>query len=485
MIDIDKLKNDRDGRTLVVFESILVGSVFALAIWSIRPLLEEWVAFVAFNTFGTGVLASHFAASPLRPLHVVPYWLQWIAAGGTPVGVGIFCGLLMALRYLVVRWAVSPLLTGSGRVIFALLCTVCVGWQALWLGRFSPAQISSIFFFAALGFSIRLSRRASFPHAAGATASIMLMLPVYQAPLLVAGLFPFMAAFGFWSGKSQGSALRRFVRVGAPLLLGVMAYVIYCAIMYTNTRIGYEAELAFNESSGLWRNVTQIYRAIFLVSPQTVALYGFILYAFSKHGVQDQGTTKLRSIWPYLAIFVLPLLSLIYTSRLHTNDPERVLFPFFLGFCLLALQALKRQDPPVSYRDGKPMLLLALPILAWATVCAIEARSAWTLQSYVVRTTAAFATVHKATSVAIIDETGLLGDVYSLLGDTLTRALKSQGQEVDTTICTPLDVDRLHPVAQRYPISTTPRCDGDVGSRESTLVLLARTEDGRLRLAPR
>ena len=124
------------GRSLFVQEFVGVGLLFALAVWSMRPLLEEWGMFYAFHLEGARFFILHFEKGPMRPLHILAYWLQWLLAGGQPVGVGIAGGLLVVARYLVVRWAVAPLLSPVQGAVFAFPCAACVGWSGMWLGRF-------------------------------------------------------------------------------------------------------------------------------------------------------------------------------------------------------------------------------------------------------------------------------------------------------------------------------------------------------------
>lgn len=70
--------------------------------------------------------------------------------------------------------------------------------------------------------------------------------------------------------------------------------------------------------------------------------------------------------------------------------------------------------------------------------------------------------------------TGTLGDVYTLLPPIMTDALAINGKKIDATICTPISVDRLHPIAQRYPIPSTERCEEMANKPNGTLILTAQ-----------
>lgn len=456
-----------ESRSLLAFEIVTVGLLFALAVWSIRPLLEEWGLFLAFNLHGLQYFAQLFDQSPIRPLHILPYWLQWAAAGGRPVGVGILCGLLMVLRYLVVRWAVSPILPGPQRAAFALLCAVCLGWQGLWFGRFSAAQISSILFFATLGFAIRLCIQPRIGAMVAAGFCVLLFLPIYQAPLLVAALLPFLALFGCWTESPRIPPLRRFLLVGIPLLLGVGLYVGYCVAAYLLIGAGYEANVQTLEltQAGIFTNISQAYRAAFVATPFTLPFYGLVLCVFSAFAARRSPAPLRRLLLLSLLTTGLPLLSLIYLYPPHTNDPERMLYPAYLGFSLIALAALAGRPGAAPQPADRTILMLALPLLAWAAICAADVRGLWALQSYVLGTTANIADARQTRSILIVDRTGRLGDVYTLYASTVSEALISQGKPLDVAICTPAEVDRIHPVAKRFPLQTTPRCTADAGGR--------------------
>jgi hypothetical protein len=85
--------------------------------------------------------------------------------------------------------------------------------------------------------------------------------------------------------------------------------------------------------------------------------------------------------------------------------------------------------------------------------------------------------------------TGKLGDVYTLYQTTLTDALALTGDErVMATICTPLSVDRVHPVANRFPIPSTQRCEDlpELKREAQPGLLVTRWNDGVLDVvAPR
>ncbi len=468
-------------RRLLTFEVVAVSVLVALAVWSMRPLLEEWGFFYAFNAVGLRYFVTSFEASPVRPLHVFPYWLQWAMSGGQHIGVGIACGLLMALRYLVVRWAVSPILPAPQRAIFALLCATCLGWQGLWFGRFSAAQISSILFFAALGFAIRLCFRARMRDMIAAGLCVFVFLLIYQAPLFVTALLPLIAFSGAWKNDPQTPPIKRFLLVGVPLLAGTILYIAYSLAAQKFIGPGYEANMMPHQLTlSQWRrNLLQTYHAAFIATPFALPLYTLALCAFAAHEARRSEWHLGRVGLLCLSILALPLLSLIYFYPMHTNDPERVLFPVYLGFCLLALAALSGQEGRASQPADNTIMALALPLMAWAAICAIEVRGYWKLQSYVLTATAKVIDGRKDQKILIVDQTGRLGDIYTLYDNTFHAALLVLGKKAEITICTPTEVDRLHPVARRFPVSTTARCEA---STSADTILIAHEHKGKVRL---
>ena len=461
-------------RALLVYEIVGVGILFALTAWAMRPLLEEWGMFHAFNVHGARFFIVHFDNGPMRPLHILPYWLQWLSAGGQPVGVGIVGGLLVIARYLTVRWAVAPILSPAQRATFALLCAACVGWSGMWLGRFGAGQISSILFFAVVGFSIRLSRSMSIGYMLGSLACTLLILTIYQAPLLVMAALPFIAGMGLWGQAKHDTGWRRFLRVGIPLASGLIAYVVYGALIYKNFGAGYEGNLESEFTlEALYGNIVRAYGTVFLGQYFMLAFLYFIL--FSMTCVDRESKYRFVRIAPYLlAVLFLPIFSLIYPTAAHTNDPERMMFPVFLGFCLIVMLAMTARRT-----EARAISPVIIPVLAWALFCAVEVRSYWNLQSYVVRIVEEFSIRHQKQKLIIADYTGILGDIYTLYQGTLTAALYSRGVRAEATICTPEETDRLHPLARRFPVPSTLRCT----DRELTDAdMLVQMVDGRPRL---
>ena len=450
---------------LSVAEIVTVLFLILMSVWSVRPLVEEWGIFLAFERHGLGYIVSSLPGWAMRPLLLVPFALQWIVAGGNTIGIGIFTGILLLTRYLIVRWAVMPIIAPTERWVFATLATTLVSWPGLWLARFSAAQISAIMLFIAVGCSIRLCLRPSMLYSVISAVAVIGFMTIYQAPVFVAATLPFIAYA--WvpegAGFNMRSRITRFLRVGIPLLAGIFLYVLYAVVAYVNFGTGYEGGLYAGAvySGGAILNLTTAYATVFLTNQLTLPILSFVLCAvLLVSGRGDRYDRSKVAIFAFLAMAFLPLLSLPYLSVLHLRDPERTLFPVVLGFCIIVMCVFGSRHLTETRQTALgPAGLIVLALLSSSLVGTVDARNAWSFQKTVMLETRKAMEASGANKVLIHDETGLLGDVYTFFGpSSLTDALLFQGVDADILICTADNVDRLHYVAQRFPIPTTPRC---------------------------
>ncbi|MCO6391108.1 hypothetical protein GTW25_08710 [Aliihoeflea aestuarii] len=443
-------------------EIATLGFLIALTVWSVRPLLEEWGLFHSYLMHGLSYQRDIFSLIALRPLHLTPSGMQWILGGGHPIGVGVVAVLLVAARYIVARWAVAPLLSSAHQWLFAMSATALVGWPGLWLARFHPAQLSAVFLFAALGFSIRLIVKPRAVHFAGAAFSVVALLMTYQALALVVAALPLIALFvrDFdWISRLRGVAIS-----AAALGAGLALYLLYAYLVRDLATDSYEGLLiAHLRSVGLWNvfveNVSTSYATV---------IFGGSLFLISCSLLIGLAIlTDWRPMHAVLAsilILLTPLLSLVYLSVGHLRDPERALFPATVG-ASLALAVVCIQNRARARHGVAAVGVLAM--LAASTVSAYQVRQMWLTQDSIIRQVQAIAEEVQGPLV-IIDNSGRLGDVYTFLEGTLSNAVNVYGTDADIIICTPADVDRKHPYADRYPIQTTRRCeDIDISDRET------------------
>jgi hypothetical protein len=163
----------------------------------------------------------------------------------------------------------------------------------------------------------------------------------------------------------------------------------------------------------------------------------------------------------FFCLALLPLLALIYVSILHLHDPERVRFPIAVGEILLTfslLVHLSKHHSNIVNRLNGTTIVLVLAVTSALTAFAV--RKDDVLQQEVITQASSIVKDYKPKTLVVRDMTGTLGDVYSLYQTVLQDALFVDANEnISAIICTPLSVDRLHPIANRFQIASTPRCE--------------------------
>jgi hypothetical protein len=490
------VKNDQKKLLLLELGTLAVLSV--LTLWSVRALLEEWGLFSAFNALGLGYIKQFAAEIPLRPLHLVPSAMYWEIAQGRTSGVAIGTLLLLVLRYLVVRWAVTPLFQGHDRWIVATLAAVLLAWPGAWLGRFAPAQFSALMFFLAFGFAIRVYRCWSLPAAIGCIVSIILLLCTYQALALCLVALPLFALL--WKVRDQSAPRiglmvenKAALRVAFTIALSFVLYGVYALLVSRGGGGGYEAQLAQSSGrlltiEGLSTHIGGAYLTVFGGAPLLLPLLLVMAFYLQADRAGNDGAVQPPWRAPLVAaglVAILPLFSLIYLNAGHITDPDRVMFPVSVAFVIVAASLLAWRHA-AGQPDGGQLRAVVIvgALLLASTVMAYQVKKYANVQRQVITQAIAAIDAAQPRSLLIQDATGTLGDVYTLLNPTLTQALQVHKRQVDATICTLSSVDRIHPDAQRYPISTTARCEEVPAQPAPVLVLVARKENGVITLRP-
>lgn len=485
-------------RSFVVLELLTISILLALTFWSVGPLIEEWGLFRAFNEHGLAYFQTFAPSIPMRPLHLVAYALQWLIGGGHPIGVAVGTGLLLVIRYFVARWAVSPLLSGYDRWLVAVLAATLVFWPGTWMGRYGSAQLSAILFFVALGFSIRLYHRWSITRVVGCAVSVALMLAIYQGLTLCLAAIPFVSLF--WRRvdvadiANRRSKIISTARICFAIGAGFALYGAYWLVVASKVgNSGYEGALASDSArlltaTGLWAHIKAAYITAFgqetYLLPFLLALAFFMCWGALER-LETLPSRISAAMLIFLLVGLLPILSMIYVNVLHIRDLDRVFYPVSVGFVLVCISLLGRFQRGYSSNLGLYNASVVVGfVLVSSVLVAHGVRHYVQLQRSVISQTWAAAEKSNSKSVLIRDTTGTLGDVYTFLGSTLGDASTVLGRPLTADICTPLSVDRLHPVAQRFPITTTLRCEDLVPPSDSTLILTARWVNGILVVAP-
>lgn len=434
----------------------------------------------------------------MRPLHLVPAALYWLLGNGQPMGVAAGTALMFALRYLVARWAVTPLLGGHERWIVASLAAVLVAWPGAWMGRYSAAQATAVLVFVILGACIRLYARWQWRWMLVCVGGVFALLCVYQALALCLLALPLLALLWRPLGPASEGApalpVREAVRVAVSLTIGALAYGIYAFVVTRNLGSGgYEAGLAGDAArlltvNGLSSHIVQAYTTGFGNGSQVLPvllLLGAAMLAPAVIALKQQRQRILLTLLTLVLILALPLCSMIYVSEAHIRDVDRVLFPLTTGFVLVCISLLAWVREIPGARVGRPVAsAIVAVLLVSALLSAVEVRRYAVIQRSVLKQTISAIQNRKPASVLLVDTTGSLGDVYTFLNPTLGDALANRGFPIPASICTPVPVDRFHPVARRFPFEATPRCDKAPAMAAPTLVLTAGWNNGKIEIRP-
>ncbi len=482
-------------RRLPALEVATLLVIAGLALWSVRPLYEEWGTLLHFSQLGPFYpWVYSLEQMALRPLHMAGYLLQWALAGGAPIGVALATLLVALARYAVIRWAVTPILAPAERWVVASLAAVLFVWPGAWLGRFIGAQISALLFFLALGCCLRLARGASAAAFVAAVLSAFAALLFYQAPALAMLPAAALSAALAWRAPDAPAERRRALLAGAPFILALALYVLYAALVMGVVATGtYEAPMmgAPLSPAVVLARVAAVYASAFGQMPPTAPL----LVAVAA-GLLFAGPNPARGrafVLAIVAVLLLPLLALVYQYQAHVTDPERTLLPVSVGFVLIVIViGAWRQGKAATAGLAPAASLVAVALLA-ALAFAYQARTYWNLQASVI---VAMLDQHLADGAAVLleDTTGLLGDEYAFYtvpdGEggrrtAIREALAVRGLRLDIDLCTPLGTDRQHPIARRHLQETTARCEDRAGGRAYDAVLVAKVGPKGIAIGPK
>jgi hypothetical protein len=233
--------------------------------------------------------------------------------------------------------------------------------------------------------------------------------------------------------------------------------------------------------AGLWSHVVAAFTTAYVQQPHLLPAWVLTACLLCWGAISRLGTAKQKLfilVIAFLLVAALPLLSLIYVNPAHIRDADRVLFPTSFGFVLVCISLLGRfRSDAVNSANTVAMIVFS------SFFSALNSRKYVQIQEYVTTQTLVAVKDHHSKSVLVRDSTGILGDVYTLYETAFGDALAVLGSDIAATICTPLNVDRLHLVAQRFPLQSTRRCE-ELPVVPGELVLTARWQDGVLLLAP-
>jgi hypothetical protein len=472
-------------------EWISLAVIAAISFLFARPLLEEWGFIVHWDTHGIAGFPDVARVHILRPFESVGSYIEWRVGHGSPFGMGVGFAVLLAARYMAARWATSPILGGNERWIAAVLAAVPFVWPATWQMRYSPSDMSSIFFLVGLGAVVRLREELRVRWVIVGALAVAVMLACYQGLILCAVLLPLAARAGVPRPlrRLDRAELRGLVRTGLPVVAGLGLYAGYAAIARASiASTAYEEELfdsgrALGSLSRFWTAVTDLYRTAFLNTGLALTLLAVFLAALVVPAFPSPADTRVRLRHGAVlagGLLLLPLTAFPYAfSGAQRLDPDRVMFPVAFAFLLLAVVALARRRV-AGWRAISTTWAAALVgiLLVSTAVDAYSRHRDWTVEARVLSSVNALAAQHHASSVVVRDYSGSLGDVYRFYPPTLQQALTAGGSQVQAVLCSPPGVDRYHPVARRLSVEAVPACDGLKVAPDALLLDARPSDDG-------
>lgn len=443
-------------------------AIVAVAAAHFRPwqggLLEEWGFALAWRDEGWPGYVARLGLTAGRPVHLLPHYLGLAASGGSLTGEYVVLALVAVLQLLVAGWALRPLVSdGWLRWALALALALHPWWPAGGILRFLPAQVGVLALVAWFGLVVRYLKGGRARLVVMGAVSLLVGLLTYQALALAAAVVAMALVLVVETGRRRG-----------VVVIGVTWAVVVVDLVYTIVVApllapgSYESSIAIG---GL--DLGDSARRIVTTVVSSPPIWGSLLAAAFLVGLMALTVRPRRPLVlaPVLVLVAAPATSLIYAANsAHLNDPERLGLPIGVtAWVAVALMAV-----PLTARRGRMVgwVVVATAVIGSALV-AVAWYTTWT--GYSEKQQALLAAVGPIRTglpadetLVIVDRTGTYGDVYTFLPPHLSMALDAEGYGPGAVLCTPAGVVRHHPVAARYPISTTPDCDEVAGFDNAT-----------------
>ena len=294
----------------------------------------------------------------------------------------------------------------------------------------------------------------------------------------------------FFQEKGEGGCGKKylisFLRSFVSILCGFLLYALYYLfIMRIIGNSGYEAELSIDVSrlltfSGVMSHTMAAFHTAYGIQFLVLPFFFAIVFLVGYPNISFKNHYFLLSI--FMILVMLPILSIIYVSELHVRDPERVLYPVSMGFFMVMFMVLSVSDKIMDSNMSSENIVVSLIIISSVFIYSFEFREYKNIQYDFLNQLVGIVKERKLPSVMVRDYTGILGDVYTFLPPTLTDAMAISGIAIPADICTPANVDRKHPLAQRYPIKSTERCEDLKGLPAGITFISAYMVDGKIYL---
>ncbi|QAY63396.1 hypothetical protein ET495_09190 [Xylanimonas allomyrinae] len=418
-------------------------------------LLEDWGFVQAWDATGFAAYRHLIELTAGRPLHLLWTFLGLGISGGGFVGMFLVLGLVAVAQLLGTVWALAPVVRNRWVLIFlGLAIALHAWWPAGQVLRFLPAQVSALAVVLWIGASIRFLAGRSTLWQVLAIGAPLAGLLTYQAPAgaLCVGAVAISAVHG-------STIRRRLWHVGLTVCTVVAAMAWSAVIAPRISPDSYESGL-MTAPLDVRRALCAIARTLAIESPELL-IVGAILALIIIVLLGRTAIATWQALVLLACVFMAPLTAMSFAFNLaHLNDPERVAQPVGMTLWIVATAV----SILGAWRTRLPHLIASVGIVA-STAGAMGAYSTWTafaeLQQALLTSVAPIRSdASPSTRLVVEDLSGEFGDVYTFLPPHLNIAFYvEEGPGATVTLCTPADVPRDHPIAARFPITTTPTCE--------------------------
>jgi len=394
------------------------------------------------------------------------------------VGMYFVLGALAVAQVLAARWALKSLTTNRYLpIVMGLAIALHPWWAAGATLRFISAQVAILSVVVWLGAVLRFVESGKWQWAFATLVAPTLGLLTYPGPALalVGGALLVLLVV-------QGPRSRRIIAVGLAVA-AVGAVSVWSAFIAPKlSPTGYEAQLTSTRPD-ITDSVSRIFRTIGDYSPAMMVMAGLILAVVATLVQRGQLVAREGFILA-LAILAAPLAALAYAAtQLHLGDPERVGLPTGVALWLIGCFLLTSLA-----RDRVAARAAAVVTLGLTFFGAMVTYVTWTgyahdQQELLIAVQDVREDADPNAILIVKDYTGHYGDVYVLLPPHLNIALDVEfGAGADAELCTADGVERDHPTAATYPISTTPYCSELIAGRITAPLADTTTSEGKIEI---
>jgi len=457
MINWD-IKHDR---LLIIMITIVAACLFSAASY---PSLEGWGLWVFYKLEGSDLFFNSIPSQCDRPFHLIPSLIAWLIPGRYDFGCMLLGGLLTILRAgLSIAIARSLNINRAPGLLFFLACVLQPFWPASGYERFHAAQTSFALFLATLYLCVTpigpLSHRKI-------TAGIIISLcgfMTYQGLFLVSFVTPII----FMMLSSRSFAYK-------TALVFLPACVIYFA--YQKGITYYYAQSMSSSRDDLFTtsSIIRIYTTVLNSGIAALLSILFSVIFLIINSVSLHEPIK-KQVFIATTIAFSPFSAIIfYSSILKLNDSDRIMFPVMASIIVIIIAASISSRNSTMTKNLVWLNISYFLIFATSFLTSISDPLRFIfLQNALLNQLSAHRDLFKNdSSVQLIDNTGVFGDVYTFLPPHISYATKCHGIPGKFEICTPRSVTKIHNYAKRYPIKTTPTCEKIPASKYSLFLTI-------------